>query len=224
MLASFLQTASVVIAAISVAIGITAWRRAALGQKQFELAERVYELFLEARDAFTYIRSPFGFGGEGSTRKRSEIETAEEGQILDNAYVAIERYNAKNEVFSKLIPLKHRFGLYFGKEAAEPFKELTSVINEIFFASRQLSHSWRDQGRKEMSPEEFEKHLDRMHKAESIFWEGAEEPDLVKIRIDVMVAKIESTCAKVVNPRRNLRTVAVDFYSSARSFLSLRKV
>ncbi|RUV18026.1 hypothetical protein [Mesorhizobium sp. M7A.F.Ca.MR.245.00.0.0] len=224
MLASFLQTASVVIAAISVAIGVTAWRRSALGQKRFELAERVYELFLEARDAFSHIRSPFGYGGEGSTRNKREGETEEETQLLNNAYVAIERYNNKAEVFSKLIPLKHRFSLYFGKETAEPFTELTSIINEIFLASRQLSRSWRDQGRSPMSPEEFEKHLERMHRAEGVFWEGAEDPDLLKQRIDAMVAKIERTCESVINPRRNIRTVAAGAFAEGRSFLSFRKM
>ena len=214
---SILQTGSVLIAALSVVLGISAWRRTLLGQKRFDLAEQVAVGFAEARTALGQIRSPASFGGEGSSRPRSENETEEMRQVLDQAYVAIERYN-KSEAFSKLLPLRHRFELYFGEEAARPFSELEEIVWEIIFAARKLERLWPRQG-KPMTAEQFERHLKEMHAAEAIFWAGSEDPDPLTPRIDKMVRDINTTCRAIINPRHDLCTVVRGWLTSTWKFI-----
>ncbi|TPK90998.1 hypothetical protein [Mesorhizobium sp. B2-4-17] len=222
MLGSILQTVSVIIAAFSVVLGIGAWRRTMKGQRQFDLAEQAVEGFAEARSAFTYIRSPAGFGGEGSSRSRASNETEAQSQLLDQAFVAIERYNKRTDVFSKLMAIRYRFELHFGKEAAAPFSELKNIVDEIIIASRTLARVWPQQG-KPMTESQFAKHLEQMHKAESVFWEGFEEPDIISARIDKMNSDINDTCRQIINPRRNLCSVLTAWYSEGLSFLSCGK-
>lgn len=210
MRSSTLQTVSVVIAAISVVIGVTSWRRSLLGQRRFELAEQACELFAQVSDAFSQIRSPFSYSGEGSTRTRRENETEEESGILDQAFVAIERYNSHSELFAKLLSLRHRFALYFGDEEAKPFEEVDKIRQEILKASRLLSHLWLRQGRVEMKPDEFEQHLDQMHQAEAVFWEGFKEADPIVPRVEKMVEDINRTCRQIVDPRPNFWTYIYD--------------
>lgn len=202
MVASILQTVSVMIGALSFVLGITAWRRSLLGQRKIDLAETVHEGFEDAAVALRAIRSPFAYVGEGSTRKKKESETEAESEILNNAYVAIERYNKRSENFSNLLSKRHRFSLYFGDEAAKPFDELDAILSEILKASGRLSRLWRQQGTK-MSEDNLKRHLEKMHTAEAIFWEGSEEPDPLNPRIEQMLNSIRSTCKSIVNPRRS---------------------
>lgn len=102
-----------------------------------ELAEEVLSLFYQARDVIREIRSPFGYGGEGSTRKSSPTESPEEKAALDNAYVAIERYSKHKELFSKIYAVRYRFMAQFGTDKVKPFDDLNRVINQIIMASRQ---------------------------------------------------------------------------------------
>ncbi|MEE4011736.1 hypothetical protein V1T76_06735 [Roseibium sp. FZY0029] len=200
---SIIQTISVIVAALSVTIGVSAWRRSLIGQKRIELAEQVIEGFHEARNALQAIRSPMGTAKEGMTRVRKEGEDAAESRILDQAYVAFERYEARSEIFSKLMAKRYRFALYFGDKAAEPFEDLNDILKQIFLASHKLARLWKAQGTA-MEQDVFEKHLKNMHAAEAIFWEGAEDPDPLNPKIETMLNNITETCRKIVNPRRTL--------------------
>ena len=137
---------AVIIASIAATYGILSWRKERdefTGKRNIELAEEVLTLFYEAADVISSIRSPFGFGGEGSTRKASENETAEEKEIYDRAYVVIERFERHQELFSKIHAMRYRFKARFGDEAIKPFDELHAVVNEVLFSSRKLRRHWR---------------------------------------------------------------------------------
>ena len=97
-----LTAISVAIAAIAFVLGINAWKREFVGKRRIELAENVLALFYEAQDIIRGMRNPFSFGDEGSTRKRSELESEEESTILDSAYVVFERYQKKEKLFAEL--------------------------------------------------------------------------------------------------------------------------
>lgn len=218
MWSSLVETLTVVVAAASVIYGVNAWRHTTIGQRRIDLAEQVLDLFRQAREDISYIRSPFSFAGEGSTRVRGQGETEADAELLDRAFVAIERMRAKQETFAKLYALRHRFELYFGVAAARPFGELNAIMNEIRLAASQLSRYWRDQGRKEFAEGEFEKHLEKMHKAEAVFWEGSEDPDPIAPRLAAMIGSIDSTCGETVNPRRTIRSVIEGWVSWNRAF------
>lgn len=184
---------SVAIAAIAFVAGINAWKREFVGKRCIELAETVLALFYEAQDAIREIRNPFSFVGEGTTRKRSEHEREEESALLDQAYVVFERYQKREKLFAELRSMKYRVMAAFGSNASEPFDELNQILKEIFISAQILgTHYWRRQGRGRMNEEEFQKHLEEMHKHEAVFWFMGDEKDEITPRVRNAVEKIES--------------------------------
>jgi hypothetical protein len=155
-----------------------------VGKRRIELAESVLALFYEAEDAIKQIRSPHSFDGEGSKRKRANNELAEESRLLDQANVVFERYQKREKLFAQIRSMRYRVMAAFGSSATEPFDELNKIINEIFLAARMLgTHYWPRQGRVEMAPEEFKKHLE--------VWYLGEAKDKISPRVQKAVEKME---------------------------------
>jgi hypothetical protein len=174
------------------------------GRKEYDLAEEVLASFYEAKDRIRAIRSPFGYQGEGSSRKASVNESDAEKQIYDQAYVATERYQKYQDVFNKLHAQRYRFMALFGIEKAKPFDELQSVLNDIFIAANMLSFYWkRQEFARHMSNDEFAKHLKEMEAHESVFWKKSEENDAIDRRVNAIISEIEPICAKVIQKKPN---------------------
>jgi hypothetical protein len=188
-----LESISIIIAACVVIFGINAWRREYVGKRKLELAEEVLALFYEARDAIGYIRNPFGYVGEGGTRKADQNESSEEKQINDKAYVVFERYNKRQNLFNKLYSMRYRYIAQFGKDTAKPFDELNKIVNDIFTSARMLPHYWKQQGHHQWKNEsEFQHHLEEMHKYEAIFWYQGENRDSIGPRVNEVISEIEA--------------------------------
>ncbi|OGW76340.1 MAG: hypothetical protein A3J72_00385 [Nitrospirae bacterium RIFCSPHIGHO2_02_FULL_40_19] len=80
----------------------------------------------------------------------------------------------------------------FGRENETPFIELNKILNEIFLAAQMLgTHYWQRQGRVKMEGEEFKKHLEEMHKHESIFWFQGEKRDEIGPRVEKVIKQVE---------------------------------
>jgi len=204
--ADILESISLIIAAWTVILGVNAWRHEFIGKRRIELAEEVLALFYEARDVISYIRNPFGYSGEGSSRKSSENESPEEKQIYDNAYVVVERYNKNQELFNKIYSMRYRFMAQFGKEASVPFDELRKIVNDIFISSRMLTHHWKDQGRRTWKSEaEFNKHLEELHKYEAVFWEMSVDDDPIIPRVSAVISNIEDRCNAIIGKKTTLQ-------------------
>ncbi|MBD9390187.1 hypothetical protein IB237_23580 [Agrobacterium sp. AGB01] len=218
MLAQILQTASVVIAAASFVYGIGSWRRAAIGQKRVDLAVEGIIAFRQVEQAFREIRSPFSHDHEGATRKPRNGETESDAKLNQQAYVAMERMNARSEKFAKLQSLRHQFEAYYGKDALEPFDSVLSIQNEIVRASYLLEIHWKKQGKQFESQEAFDAHLTKMHAAEAIFWDRYEEPDPINPRVDEVMRKVDEICRDVIEPSRNIAVVAKNVRKRFRRF------
>jgi len=204
-MANMITAISVLIAALSFVAGVSAWKREFVGKRRIELAESVLAMFYEAEDAIREIRNPFSFGGEGKTRKRAENEREEASQLLDQAYVVFERYQKREQLFAQLRSMRYRFMAAFSSTAAEPFDELTKVLNEIFIAARMLgTHYWPRQGRVEMKPEEFQKHLDDMHRHEAVFWYMGDDQDAISPRVHNAIKKMEAITSGAVASQTGL--------------------
>jgi len=200
--ANILESVSLIIAAWVVIIGVNAWRREYIGKRRIELAEEVLSLFYEARDVIRYIRNPFGYGGEGSTRNVDPNESPEEKRINDNAYVVFERYNKRQDLFNKLYSMRYRYMARFGKDSAKSFNDLQKIVNEIFISARMLPHYWKEQGHRNWKNNaEFEKHLEEMHKYETIFWEMTPDGDQIIPRVNAVVSDIEAQALKVIEKK-----------------------
>jgi hypothetical protein len=194
-IADVITAISVSVAAIAFVVGINAWKREFVGKRHIELAETVLALFYEAEDAIRQIRNPFSFVGEGSTRKRSDHEFEDEAKLLDQAYVVFERYQKQEKLFAELRSMKYRVMAAFGSSAGEPFDELNKILNEIFASAQMLgTHYWKRQGRVHMGKEEFQAHLEQMHKHEAVFWIMGD--DEISPRVHYAVEKIEAIARK----------------------------
>ncbi|HEY5123452.1 MAG TPA: hypothetical protein VIK14_06920 [Ignavibacteria bacterium] len=190
----FIQNVAIIIASFTAIYGIRAWKKEHIGKRKIDLSEEVLSLIYEIKDVIRFIRSPIGFEGEGSTRKRADFENKEESQIFDSAYVAIERYDKQKDVFNNFYKMKYRYMANFGKFAENPFKIVREVTSEIFNASRMLgSRYWKNQGRREMTDKEISRHLEKMEKYESVFWEIDENDDVNK-KIDSAISICEDIC------------------------------
>lgn len=192
--ADVITSVSVTVAAIAFVTGVFAWKREFVGKRRIDLAESVLALFYEAEDAIREIRNPFSFGGEGNTRKRSEHEREEESHLLDEAYVVIERYQKREQLFAQLRSMKYRFMATCGAVAGEPFDELTKVLNEIFIAAQVLSRYWPRRGRGSMTPDAFQ----IMQSQEAVFWYMGDEKDAIGPRVRSAVQKVEAIANSAV--------------------------
>lgn len=190
------------IIAIFVAIrGINEWRREHVGKRRIDLAEEVLALFYDARDVISAARSDMGYKGEGATRKHGENETAEQSEILDRAYVAIERLKSRQELFSRLHALRYRFMAQNGNEAAKPFLDLRAVQSKIVSASRRVSHLWLRFSGRDHTRDEYQKLDKSLREQEAIIWEGEADPDPITPEIDRIVGEIDKTCRSIISGR-----------------------
>lgn len=196
-LATVTQAIAVVSACWAIVSGIGAWKREFIGKRRIELAEEALANYFEIRDAITFIRSPWSSGSEGSTRKRSARETQEESQLLDRGYIVFERYDSKKDIFVRFHTIKYRFMAVFGPETEDIFSETNATLNSIFASANMLAtHYWQRQGRVQMAPDEFQKHLDEMHRHEGIFWDRYDENDEIRNQL----GKIQSKLERVTKP------------------------
>ena len=193
-LATISQAVAVVAACWAIISGVGAWKREFIGKRKIELAEETLAAYFEIKDAISFIRSPFSSGTEGNTRKRSEHETEAEAQLLDRGYIVFERYESRKEVFVRFNTLKYKFMAVFGTETESIFKDTNQTLNSIFSSANMLStHYWQRQGRVKMEEDEFQKHLDEMHRHEGIFWDRYDDDDEIRKKLSDTQELLEST-------------------------------
>lgn len=178
------QSVSIIVASLFAIYGFDAWRREHIEIRRIELAEEVLALFYQARDAIESIRSPLGFGGEGQSRKPSENESPEKKQVLDQAYVLIERYNKHSELFSRINSLRYKFMALMGQDSAQPFNELNKILYELVLSSRQMA--W-----------------DSSIKIDQVYYGGGEDDPIVP-RVNKIIEKIEGICRNIIEGKNTL--------------------
>lgn len=195
-IATIAQAVAVISVCWAIISGIGAWRREFIGKRQIELAEQVLAKFFEVKDAIAFIRNPFSSKEEGKSREKSECESDHESELLDRGYIVVERYTKKEITFSEFNTLKYKFMATFGPETEEIFTETNNALNSIFFSARRLAkHHWPRQGRMKMEADEFQKHLDEMHRHEGIFWDSYNEDDEVRTKLKEIQERLETITA-----------------------------
>jgi hypothetical protein len=95
------QAIAVISACWAIISGVGAWKREFIGKRQIELAEQLLAKFFEVKDAIAYIRNSWSNSEEGKSRRRSEGETPQESALLDSAYIVIERFEKRRNVFAE---------------------------------------------------------------------------------------------------------------------------
>ncbi len=195
-LATIAQMVAVIAACWAIISGVGAWKREFIGKRQIELAEQVLAKFFEVKDAIAYIRNPFSSSDEGKTRQKRDGETTAESELLDRGYIVVERYAKKENVFSDFNTLKYKFMATFGRETEQIFIDTNKALNSIFVSARMLAtHYWQRQGRVQMEKDEFQKHLDEMHRHEGIFWDIGNDNDEIRVQLKAAQDKLEKATA-----------------------------
>lgn len=185
---------AIIIASITAIFGINSWRREFKGKRQIELAEDVLALFYEAVDAIHIIRSPFGYKGEGSSRKTEENETAKQKIAREQVGVIQERYQKQKEPFNKLHSMRYRFMAQFGNEAAKPFDDIRNIIHEIFSAANSLAWIWEHGETYFGQSSQLEERIKETRKYEKIIWDRISKDDPINPRLDQIIKDIDDIC------------------------------
>jgi hypothetical protein len=191
-LATIAQAIAIISACWAIISGIGAWKREFIGKRKIELAEETLAAFFEIKDAIAFIRNPWSSGNEGSTRKRATYETDPESQLLDRGHVVFERYESKKDIFVHFNTLKYKFMAVFGTETEKIFLDTNKTLHSIFSSANMLAtYYWQRQGRVRMEPDEFQKHLDEMHRHEGIFWDRYTDTDEIRNQLAATQQELE---------------------------------
>ena len=200
-----IESTGVLAASATAVYGVLSWRAQVRDKRRYELAEEVLALFYEAADAFRWIRSPVGFEGEGGTRRASDGESAEAKRILDQAYVAAERYRKKGAVFDRLHALRYRFMATFDPALAKPFDELRQVVNHVVQSGARLGHLWLQQAQPIRRRQADEQRLrEQIEKHEAVIWSDWSDEsagDQIQQRVDAAVSEMETACEGILRGR-----------------------
>lgn len=197
------QSVSIIVASLFAIYGFDAWRREHIEIRRIELAEEVLALFYQARDAIESIRSPLGFGGEGQSRKPSENESPEKKQVLDQAYVLIERYNKHSELFSRINSLRYKFMALMGQDSAQPFNELNKILYELVLSSRQMARRSTQLKREYITEADKQRDWDSSIKIDQVYYGGGEDDPIVP-RVNKIIEKIEGICRNIIEGKNTL--------------------
>jgi hypothetical protein len=201
LLFDIVKSISIIIASIVAIYGINSWRREIKWKRKYELAEEALSLFYEVEDAISIIRSPLSSNSEGTTRKQGENERNEDTEILDRAYVVIERFENNKEPFFKLRALKYRFITLFGKESEKYFNDVIKLTNKIMTVSGFLGRRyWKEQGKRNFTDVQFEQHLRKMEEYEGVIWENhGDSEDVIKNNLEQIIKGIEEVCNTILD-------------------------
>jgi hypothetical protein len=205
--AQIVQSVSVILAALFAIYGFDAWRREHIGKRRIELAEDVLSLFYQASDAIDEMRDPFGFGGEGSSRKPLENEDPRHKQALDAAYVLIERYRRHSELFAKLHAARYRFMAQVGVDKAKPFDAINTIVNELIFSAREMTRLATVPEWSLRSEETEQRHHDRYRRVHNIYYGTGGEDDPIYPRVKAAIGEMERTCRDIIESKGTLFAV-----------------
>jgi hypothetical protein len=66
-----------------------------------------------------------------------------------------------------------------------------------------LAYYWRESGRRQWkNQDEFQQHLDELHKYEAVFWQMTPEKDLITPRVEAVISEIEAQSARIIGKYR----------------------
>ena len=176
---------TIVSTVIGALVVLVSWRIQLIGKRRFEFAEDALIAFSEAKEALAYVRNPFGYQGEGSTRERDKYETDQQQRHRDKYFVPIERLRKVNDRFSGLEKIQLLSRYHFGQEAYKAFQVLYDARAEVIVSAEMLMD------------EEPGTPLSEEIKSErrNIYASGGKNDEITS-RIQLAQEKLEKICAK----------------------------
>ena len=186
-----LDGVALLIASIVALYGISAWKREHVGKKRIELAEEVLELFYKVREIIQDARNDLAWSDDlAPSREPQEGETAEEKRMRDYTHAYMYGYSIRQDTFSQLEAKRHRFIVYFGKSARQPFSDLSRIIGRVRTAVRILALLEGRSTTDAKTREQIDAHTQAAHE---IIWDQGED-DQITTELNRIVGEIEAIC------------------------------
>jgi hypothetical protein len=177
----------ITLAALLVAIkGVRNWNQERRDLRRAELAEKTLATTYRAKDAIAFVRSPFGFGGEGQSRKHGANESEEKSAALDSAFAPIERANKAAAIFEEIQSLRYSISAAFSPAAAQPLSVFMEIRAEIIAASQSRMRDITQPGPINDAA------IARSERNDAVIWEGYGEADTIVSRVDGAIAALEA--------------------------------
>lgn len=84
----------------------------------------------------------------------------------------------------------------FGPETESIFTDTYRTVNSIFVSARMLAaHYWKRQGRVPMESDDFQRHLEEMHRHQGVLWDTGSETDEIRAQLERIQEKLERVTA-----------------------------
>jgi hypothetical protein len=135
-LISILSDALVGLSALAVAIigfvGLKQWRAKLTGKTKFDIARKMAILAFQYRDEYKRARNPFTFYGESSERKKSENETDDEANMLDEYFARRKRLGLLQETLRQLYEASWEAEILLDKDIGKAIIPLEDSFKELF--------------------------------------------------------------------------------------------
>ena len=191
---SVIQGVSLIAASILAIRGINAWSREHAGKRRIDVAEEMLNLFFQARDAISYIRSPDGFYDDGYPLQDSP------NTLVNTTKVPIRRMNEKAELFAQIRAMRTKAMVLFGEAAAEPFIALDDILESIEVYAIALAANYRyvAEHADVQTPKDAAQNMEELKN--KLFRLGSVDP--LKPAIDRMIAQVIAICPPAI--RRGL--------------------
>jgi hypothetical protein len=181
-------TAITAIVGVSIAArGLNRWREETVGKRKAELAEEILGDFYQARDIIQSARHPLAYNGEGGSRKKQASETADEQRAKNAYYAPAERLHEKSEFFAAMNARRYRCQALFGDAVLKPYSDFRMAHNEVVLAVGMLLRTFGENSSPRLKD-----------KWEATIWDGYEDDDPFRKRLDGSVKAIEDVCRPAI--------------------------
>jgi hypothetical protein len=126
------------------ASGLNAWKRETTGKRDIELCQKVIEMFYEAEQRMSTLRSPLYYAGEGSERQREDGEGQEETDRRNRVFAPLARLNKQLEFWAEFFSYQFRMRALFGETAVTPFDLVSQALSHFRAAAITRYEGLRD--------------------------------------------------------------------------------
>jgi hypothetical protein len=116
-------------------VGFYVWHRQLVRKRHFEVADAALSAFYRAVAAIEHARQPTVAEGEGTTRKRGQLELPAYSGLLNRLYIPIERLQRHSNAFEDLARAAVNVEVHFGTDVAEPLREPMRAHDRIAVAT-----------------------------------------------------------------------------------------
>ena len=116
-------------------VGFYVWHRQLVRKRHFEVADAALSAFYRAEAAIEHARQPTVAEGEGTTRKRSQLELPAYTGLLNRLYIPVERLQRHSNAFEDLARAAVNVEVHFGIDVAEALREPLRAHDRIAVAT-----------------------------------------------------------------------------------------